>query len=63
MLFTQIKGTAVIGAFIYFRSLNVWGVLQYTVIIRVTEEDEYTGVSVSEFYLHAYPEFVERQGS
>jgi ammonia channel protein AmtB len=30
--------------------------------IRVTEEEEYDGVDVREFGLHAYPEFVERQG-
>ena len=53
----------VIGAFTFFSSLAVWGFLKYTVGIRVTEEDEYNGVDVSEFGLLAYPEFVERQGS
>lgn len=47
----------------FFSSLAVWVFLKYTVGIRVTEEDEYNGVDVSEFGLHAYPEFVERQGS
>ena len=40
----------------------VWTVLKYTVGIRVTEEEEYDGVDLSEFGLHAYPEFVEWQG-
>ena len=31
--------------------------------IRVSEEEEYNGMDVSEFGLHAYPEFVERQGA
>jgi len=31
-------------------------------IVRVTEE-EYDGVDLSEFGLHVYPEFVERQGA
>ena len=63
MLFAQIKGIVVIGAVTFFSSLAVWGLLKYTVGIRVTEEDEYNGVDVSEFGLHTYPEFVERQGS
>ncbi len=63
VLFAQIKGIVVIGAFTFFSSLAVWGFLKYTVGIRVTEEDEYNGVDVSEFGLLAYPEFVERQGS
>ena len=62
-LFAQIKGIVVIGAFTFFSSLAVWGLLKYTVGIRVIEEDEYNGVAVNEFGLHAYPEFDERQGS
>jgi len=51
----------VIGAFTFLCSLAVWAVLKYTVGIRISEE-EYNDVDVSEFGLHAYPEFVERQG-
>ena len=29
--------------------------------MTVSEEEEYNGMDVSEFGLHAYPEFVERQ--
>ena len=62
MLFAQIKGIVVIGAFTFLSSLAVWAVLKYTVGIRISEEEEYNGMDVSEFGLHAYPEFVERQG-
>jgi len=62
-LFAQLKGIVVIGGFTFLSSLAVWAVLKYTVGIRVSEEEEYNGVDVSEFGLHAYPEFVERQGA
>ena len=29
--------------------------------MKVSEEEEYNGMDVSEFGLHAYPKFVERQ--
>ena len=29
--------------------------------MTVSEEEEYNGMDVSEFGLHAYPDFVERQ--
>jgi Amt family ammonium transporter len=61
-LSAQIKGIVVIGIFTFLSCLIVWAVLKYTVGIRVTEEEEYDGVDVREFGLHAYPEFVERQG-
>ena len=41
----------------------IWAVLKYSVGIRVSEEEEYNGMDVCEFGLHAYPEFVERQGA
>ena len=62
-LFAQIKGVVLIGAFTFMSSLVVWDVLKYSVGIRVSDEEEYNGVDVSEFGLHAYPEFVERQGA
>ena len=43
-------------------SLVVWAVLKYFVGIRGSDEEEYNGVDVSEFGLHAYPEFDEWQG-
>ncbi len=44
-------------------SLAVWAVLKFAVGIRVSEEEEYNGMDESEFGLHAYPEFVGRQGA
>ncbi len=45
-----------------FGAVNVCGIrLKYSVGIRVSEEEEYNGMDVCEFGLHAYPEFVERQ--
>ena len=54
-LFAQIKGIVVIGAFTFLSSLAVWAILKYTVGIRVSEEEEYNGMDVSEFGLHSYP--------
>ena len=62
-LFAQVKGIVVIGAFTFFSSLLVWAILKYSVGIGVSEEEEYNGMDVCEFGLHAYPEFVERQGA
>jgi len=53
----QLLGAGVIFAFVFVASFIVWGALRATVGIRVSEEDEYTGVDVSECGLEAYPEF------
>jgi len=62
-LFGQVKGIVIIGAFTFFSSLVVWGVLKYSIGIRISEVDEYNGIDVSEFGLNAYPEFVDRQNT
>ena len=61
-LFAQIKGVVLIGAFTFMSSLVVWDVLKYSMGIRVSGVEEYNSVDMSEFGLHAYLEFVERQG-
>jgi Amt family ammonium transporter len=61
-LFSQIKFIVVVGVFTFSVSLLVWMILKVTMGLRVSEEDEYNGTDVSEFGLHAYPEFVERMG-
>ncbi len=53
----QLLGAGVIFAFVFIASFVVWSVIKATVGIRVSEEDEYTGVDVSECGLEAYPEF------
>ena len=49
-----------IGAFftwVFAASLIVWIVLKKTVGIRVSAQEEYEGVDISECGLEAYPEF------
>lgn len=57
-LSAQLLGIGVIFAWVFGASLIVWGVLKATVGIRVTEEEEYEGVDMSECGMEAYPEFV-----
>ncbi len=57
-LSAQLLGIGVIFAWVFGASLIVWGVLKAVVGIRVSEEDEYEGVDISECGMEAYPEFV-----
>ena len=54
---TQFIGVAATGIFVVIASAIVWLVLKYTVGIRVSEEDEYRGLDVSEIGMEAYPDF------
>jgi Amt family ammonium transporter len=58
-LLAQLKGVVVIGLFVFAASLVVWGVLKATVGIRISEEEERSGVDECEFGMHSYPEFVK----
>lgn len=53
----QLVGALVIFIWVFVTSLIVWGILKATIGIRVTEEEEYEGVDVSECGMEAYPEF------
>ena len=53
----QLYGAAVIFGFVFIASFVVWAIIKATVGIRVSEEEEYLGVDVSECGLEAYPEF------
>ena len=53
----QIVGVASIFAWTFGVSLIVWYVLKLVIGIRVSEEEEYEGVDLSECGLEAYPEF------
>ncbi|HSH42554.1 MAG TPA: ammonium transporter [Arenicellales bacterium] len=53
----QIAGAAAIFAWTFVASAVVWLILRAVVGIRVSEEEEFTGVDVSECGLEAYPEF------
>jgi Amt family ammonium transporter len=53
----QLIGIASIFAWVFVTSLIVWAILKATIGIRVSEEEEYEGVDISECGLEAYPEF------
>jgi len=54
----QIIGALTIFIWVFVASLLVWGILKAVMGIRVTEEEEYEGVDLSECGMEAYPEFV-----
>ena len=56
--FGQIVGALTIFIWVFVASLIVWGILKAVMGIRVTEEEEYEGVDLSECGMEAYPEFV-----
>ncbi|KAA3634115.1 MAG: ammonium transporter, partial [Proteobacteria bacterium] len=56
-LSAQLLGAGVIFGFVFIASFIVWAVIKATAGIRVSEEEEYTGVDMSECGLEAYPEF------
>ncbi|MBO6849501.1 MAG: ammonium transporter [Marinobacter sp.] len=56
--FGQIVGALTIFVWVFVTSLIVWGILKAVIGIRVTEEEEYEGVDLSECGMEAYPEFV-----
>ena len=53
----QIVGVISIFAWAFLASLVVWLILKAVMGIRVSEEEEYEGVDISECGLEAYPEF------
>ena len=56
-LVTQIIGIFAIGAATFISSFIVWTILKVTIGVRVSEEDEASGLDVSELGMEAYPEF------
>ena len=57
----QLLGIASIFAWVFGTSLLIWFGLKKTFGIRVTEEEEYEGVDISECGLEAYPEFTSAE--
>jgi Amt family ammonium transporter len=53
----QFIGAAVIFGWVFAVSLVVWFVIKLVIGIRVTEEEEFEGVDLSECGMEAYPEF------
>jgi len=56
----QALGLVSIFAWTFILSLIVWGVIKMIIGLRVSEEEEYEGVDISECGLEAYPEFASR---
>jgi ammonium transporter, Amt family len=57
----QIIGALTIFVWVFVASLIVWGILKMVMGIRVSEEEEYEGVDLSECGMEAYPEFGVKQ--
>ena len=55
---TQLFGAAVIFGWVFGASLVVWGILKFTIGIRVTEDEELEGMDSHDCGVDAYPEFV-----
>ncbi len=56
-LVTQVYSIIVVGVFTVVASGIVWVVLNLTMGLRVSEEDEVTGLDMAELGMEAYPEF------
>ncbi|MGD2117964.1 MAG: ammonium transporter [Chromatiales bacterium] len=59
----QIMGLLTILIWVFVVSFIVWMIIKMVMGIRVSEEEEYSGVDLVECGLEAYPEFVGTQGS
>jgi Amt family ammonium transporter len=55
---TQLYGIVVVGVFTFAVSGIAWVILNATLGIRVSEEDEITGLDTAELGMEAYPDFV-----
>jgi len=60
-LTAQLIGAVTIFAWVFTTSLLVWALLKAIVGIRVSEEEEYEGVDISESGVEAYPEFTKSE--
>lgn len=60
---SQLLGAVVIFCWVFAASLLVWGVLKATMGLRVTEEEEITGMDIHDCGVDAYPEFVSVKSS
>jgi Amt family ammonium transporter len=57
----QLIGAVTIFAWVFVTSLVVWAILKAVIGIRVSEEEEYEGVDLSECGMEAYPEFASNK--
>lgn len=56
-LTAQLMGIVVIFLWVFIASLIVWSIIKLVMGLRVSEEEEYEGVDISECGMEAYPEF------
>ncbi len=56
-LMTQLTGIIAYGVFTFVASLVVWFILKAVIGIRVGEEEEISGLDMTELGMEAYPEF------
>lgn len=56
----QFIGALTIFVWVFGVSLVVWGIIKAVMGIRVTEEEEYEGVDLTECGMEAYPEFTNK---
>ncbi|MEE3158289.1 MAG: ammonium transporter [Pseudomonadota bacterium] len=56
-LTAQLMGVVVIFLWVFIASLIVWSIIKLVMGLRVSEEEEYEGVDISECGMEAYPEF------
>ena len=56
-LTAQLMGIVVIFLWVFISSLIVWSIIKLVMGLRVSEEEEYEGVDISECGMEAYPEF------
>ncbi|WP_372749452.1 ammonium transporter [Litorivivens sp.] len=56
----QIIGAATIFGWVFVASMITWAILKAVIGIRVSEEEEYEGVDLSECGMEAYPEFTQQ---
>lgn len=57
----QIIGALTIFIWVFVVSLIVWVIIKAIMGVRVSEEDEYNGVDLSECGMEAYPEFASNK--
>ena len=55
-------GILCVGVFVFGTSFVVWYALKLIMGLRVSEEEEFSGMDMPEFGLAAYPEFVQQTG-
>ncbi|WP_028241431.1 ammonium transporter [Stutzerimonas azotifigens] len=56
----QLLGIVCIFAWVFIASLIVWAIIKAVIGLRVSEEEEYAGVDISECGMEAYPEFTRK---